>query len=140
MVWIIFLILTIVLWGTYNLFFKAMGSEMNYFLALMFIGIAQFSLSIPFVFNSYINNNLDYSYKWIVFSLIMGILLGLGTIAFFYTFKFGANTSIAIPIYSVGALLLGVIGGLMIFHENLNIQIIIGIILGVISIILLTYG
>lgn len=136
--WILFLFLTIITWGTYNLFFKGIGNEINYFLALLVIGILQVLIALPFVLYSHFSENLAYSAKGLGLSVLMGILLGLGTIFFFYTFKYGASASIAIPVYGIGALLLGAIGGILIFKETLNLRIAFGFALGIASIILLT--
>lgn len=76
--------------------------------------------------------------KAIIGSAIMGLLLAAGTIFFFYTFKFGAASSIAISSYALGALVVGVLGGILFFNESINLRIGIGLALGVISIIVLT--
>lgn len=136
--WILFLFLTIITWGTYNLFFKGLGTEINYFLALLIIGILQILVALPFVLYSYLHEGLNYSIKGLGLSAMMGILLGLGTVFFFYTFKYGASASIAIPIYGIGALLIGAIGGILIFKETFNLRIAFGFALGIASIILLT--
>ena len=138
MLWLLFLILTIVAWGTYNLFFKGLGGDMNAFLALLVIGICQILVAIPFVLYYYFSGNLAYTMRGYGLSAIMGVLLGLGTVFFFYTFKYGAPASIAIPIYGVGALLIGAIGGILIFKETFNLRIAIGFALGIASIVLLT--
>ena len=140
MLWIFFLILTILTWGSYNLFFKMLAPEMNYFLALLLIGIAQIILCLPFVLYAYNSGNIVYSMKGYLISIIMGFLLGLGTIFFLYAFKFGALTSVAIPSYAIGAMMIGVLGGYYLFSEPLALSGISGLILGVVSIILLTVG
>ena len=76
--------------------------------------------------------------KAIVGSAIIGILLAEGAIFFFYTFKFGATSSVAISSYAIGALVVGVLGGILFFNESINLRIGIGLALGVISIIVLT--
>ena len=138
MLWILFLVLTIVTWGTYNLFFKGLETHINYFLALLVIGLCQVLIAIPFVIYEYTQGGLTSSMKGVGLSAIMGILLGLGTVFFFYTFKYGASASIAIPVYGIGALLIGAIGGILIFKETLNLRIAFGFALGIASIILLT--
>jgi len=138
MLWILFLFFTILFWGIYNLFFKAIENQINYFLALLIIGIFQIIVAIPFVLYYYSNSSLAYSIKGYGLSAIMGILLGLGTVSFFYTFRYGASASIAIPIYGVGALMIGAVGGILIFKETLNIKTALGFAFGIVSIILLT--
>lgn len=138
MLWLFFVALTIIAWGSYHLLFKLMGNEMNTFLALSIIGIFQVLIATPFVLYYYFSGDLAYSMRGLGFSAIMGVLVGLGTVFFFYTFKHGASASIAIPIYGVGALLIGAIGGILIFKETLNFRIASGFALGIVSIVLLT--
>lgn len=138
MIWTIFLLFTILAWGIYDLFFKTLSDEINFFLALLIIGTFQILLALPFVIYAYFNNNLTFTFRTFGLSAIMGILLGLGTIFFFYAFEHGAPASVAIPAYGIGVLLIGVAGGLIIFKETLNLRITIGFILGILSILLLT--
>jgi len=137
--WIIFLFITILTWGSYNLFFKVIEKDINYFLALLIISITGGIISIPFIISASHSANLNFSSKGYWLAIIMGVLLGVGTVTFFYAFKHGASTSIAVPAYAIGALIIGVVGGVLFFHEAINIRIIIGLILGLISIFLMTY-
>ncbi|MBP7708514.1 hypothetical protein KA107_02420 [Candidatus Pacearchaeota archaeon] len=134
----VLLFLTIILWGSYNLFFKTIGTGTNYFLSLMIAGLSMSALFLPFVLTAAVNNKIVFDSRGLIFSAIMGLLLGGGSITFYYAIKFGTNLSIGIPIYTVGALLLGVAGGIFLFHETLTLKAIVGIFLGVISIVLLT--
>lgn len=133
----IFLLITMVAWGAYDLFFKGLEGHLNYFLALFVIGLSQVCIAIPFVVYYYLNHDLQYSSKGLALAASMGALLGLGTIFFFYAFKAGASASIAIPAYSVGVLLIGVVGGMLLFGEQLNLKAIFGIAMGIGSILLL---
>lgn len=132
--WVIFLLLTILTWGSYNLFFKALEGQVNYFVIVAVIGLAQVLIALPFI---YFSTDVPSSLKNYFLPVVMGLLLAAGTIFFFYTFKFGANASIAIPAYALGALLIGVIGGLVIFNEAIDFRVGIGLVLGLLSIILL---
>ncbi len=135
----ILLFLTILLWGSYNLFFKTIGTGTNYFLSLMIAGLSMSALFLPFVLTAAANSKLMFDSKGIILPIIMGLLLGGGSVTFYYAIKFGTNLSIAIPIYTVGALLLGVAGGIFIFNEILTLKATCGIFFGIISIWLLTW-
>ena len=111
---------------------------MNYFLVLLIIGICHVLVAIPFVIYYNLSDKLFYSTTGCLMALLMGGLLISGAILFFYTFKFGAPATIAIPVYGIGALIIGAIGGILIFKEILTIKMIFGFIFGVLSIILLT--
>jgi uncharacterized membrane protein len=139
MLWLLFLFLTTLSWGIYDIFFKGLETRINYFLALAIIGLCQFLIAIPFLIFYYLKGELIFpNIKSYGLVIVMGVLLGLGTIFFFYTFKFGALASIAIPVYSIGVAFVGALGGILIFKETLNLKMAIGFFLGAVSIILLT--
>jgi uncharacterized membrane protein len=129
--------LTTVTWGIYDVFFKVLEKEINYFLGLMIIAVSQLLIALPFVIYYHQSANLHSSTRGYVISAIMGILLGLGTIFFFYSFRHGAATSVAVPAYSIGVLLIGALAGIFFFKEPASLKLIMGIILGIISIFLL---
>jgi drug/metabolite transporter (DMT)-like permease len=138
MLWLLFLILSIVVWGSYDVFFKVTGQK-NPFLALLFIAVFQVIVALPLVL--YFRNEYGTSAPAKEYALwaLMGVLLALGTVFFFYTFKYGANASIAIPAYGIGTLLIGTVAGLLFFKEPFSPQLGAGLALGVVSIILLTF-
>src|SRR3989344_3014160 len=115
--WILLLLITTISWASYDLLFKKLGEQVNYFLALLIIGLFQILLAVPFVIYYSNKSGLDYTTKGFIITAIMGILLGLGTVFFFYTFKYGAPASVAIPVYCVGVAILGGLGGLLFFKE-----------------------
>jgi drug/metabolite transporter (DMT)-like permease len=135
--WVLFLLLTTFTWGIYDAFFKQLEKEINYFLGLLIIAVSQFVIALPFVIYYYHSGNLHATIKGYGASAIMGILLGLGTIFFFYAFKHGAATSVAVPAYSIGVLLICVLAGIFIYKEPISLKLFSGIILGIISIYLL---
>ena len=138
MMWLLFLGLTILTWSAYDILFKVLGDGMNYFLALFFIGLFQVIVALPFVIYSYSAGELNYTAKGFYLSALMGILLAAGTIFFFYTFKYGAPFSVALPAYGVGALLIGSLAGILLFKEVITPTVFVGMIFGIASIILLT--
>lgn len=136
--WIIFVLLTIFTWGSYNILTKISGTQIHPFLALFFIGLAQVLISFPLIIYQKSVSALGATTKGIILALTMGAVFGLGTVFFFLAFKYGAPVSLAIAVYTTGALLLGVIAGIIFYQEPINLKIISGIILAVASIILLT--
>ncbi len=139
MLWMLFLALTVIFWGSYNLFYKAItGLNMNTFLSILIVGIVSGLVAVPFLISKHLHGGISLSPKGLILSGIMGLCMGIGTIFFFYTFKSGASASVAIPIYAIGALMIGAIGGILIFKETLNFKVSVGIVLGIISIIFLT--
>lgn len=138
MLWLLFVILATTAWAAYDLLSKVINKEINYFFALLIIGLFQIILAVPFVIYYSYNGGLNYTFKGELISAVMGILLGLGAIFFFYNFKYGGSASIAIPVYGIGTLIIGAIGGILFFKEVIDIKVIIGFIFGIVSIVLLT--
>jgi len=138
MLWILFLGLTVLAWGINDVFFKVLGNSMNYFLAVLIMGALQVIMFVPFIIYVYYSGELNYTIKGFFISALMGILLGLGTIFFFYAFKYGAPLSVAMPVYGIGSLIIGVLAGVFIFHETISPTILAGLVLGAVSIVLLT--
>lgn len=137
MIWLLFLFLATVCWTVYDILFKAVGNSTNYFLSLFIIGFFQMILAAPFIIYAYYTGSLNYSGRGIYLSALMGALLGIGTIFFFYVFKSGTPLAVALPVYYVGSLLIATAAGLLVFKETLTPMIFAGLVLGVISIILL---
>jgi len=138
MIWILFLGLAILAWTSYDVFLKLLGNEMNYFLALFIVSLGQILVAIPFLVNALSHGGLSSSTKGYYISILMGVLLGSGTLFFFYTFKYGAPLSVAMPVYGIGSLIVGALAGVFLFNEILSPTVIAGMILGAISIVLLT--
>ena len=134
----LFLGLTILVWASYDVLFKFIGNEINYFLALSIIAISQLLVAIPFIIYAFYSGSLNSSAKGYYISGLMGVLLAAGTIFFFYTFKYGAPLSVAMPVYGIGSLVVGALAGAFIFKEAISSTVLVGMILGVVSIVLLT--
>ncbi|GEM_PF-3043626 len=138
MLWLLFLGLAILAWTFYDVFLKLLGNEMNYFLALLIVSLGQLLITIPFIIYAFSTGGLNSSARGYYISGLMGILLAMGTIFFFYTFKYGAPLSVAMPVYGIGSLIVGALAGVFIFHETLSPTVLAGLILGTVSIVLLT--
>jgi drug/metabolite transporter (DMT)-like permease len=138
MLWLLFLGFTIVAWTVNDVFFKLLGNQMNYFLALFIIALSQLVVAIPFLVYAMSRGELDYSAKGFYISGLIGVSLALGTIFFFYTFKFGAPLSVAMSVYGIGSIIVGALAGVFIFKEVISPTVLVGMVLGAVSIILLT--
>lgn len=138
MLWLLFLILATLAWTSYDVFFKFLGNEINYFLALFIISLGQLLVAIPFLIYAFYNGVPESSVRGYYISGFMGALLAAGTIFFFYTFKFGAPLSVAMPVYGIGSLIVGALAGAFIFKEAISPTVLVGLVLGTISIVLLT--
>jgi len=138
MLWLLFLGLAIIAWTTYDVCYKFLGNDINYFLALFIIALGQLLVAIPFLIYAFSTGGLNYSSRGYYISALMGVLLAAGTIFFFYTFKLGAPLSVAMPVYGIGSIIVGALAGVFIFKEAVSPTVLAGMILGAISIVLLT--
>ena len=138
MLWLLFLILGILTGGLYNLFFKVVGKEIHFTLALLIVSVMGCIIALPLVLYYNFTNELVFSTKGCVASAIMGVSLALGILFFVLSFKFGAPLSIAIPVYSISILLMSAGVGVLIYNEPFNLRYVIAVMMGISSIVLLT--
>lgn len=138
MIWLLFLGLTVIAWTVNDIFFKLLGSQINYFLALFIMALSQLLITVPFLIYAMSAGELNYSTKGYYISILIGVLSVVGAISFFYTFKLGAPLSVAMSVYGIGSILVGALAGAIFFKEAITPMILAGMILGSISIILLT--
>ena len=138
MLWILFLGLATLVWAANDIFFKLIGNQINYFLALFIAAVSQVIIVTPFLIYVMSTGGLNHSIRGYGISALIGLLLGSGTIFFFYAFKYGAPLSVAMPVEGIGLILAGALAGVFLFNETLSPTVIAGMILGAISIVLLT--
>ena len=140
MTWHIWLVLTILTWGSYNVFFKFAMNKIAAALLLSFAGLAH--ALTAFIWLTVVllkNKTINYSIEGISLSIIMGILMTLGGITFFNTFEMEAPVSIALPAYNVGVVFLSAIVGVLIYGEAVTLRWSIGMLFGIVSFYLLTH-
>ena len=137
--WILFVFLTVITWGSYNLLLKVATPYISPSWALFFVGIAQVIIGTVYVAFQSATNQIPLTVRGALIASVAGIFFALGTISFLYAFKFQAPASLAIALYTVGALLVGVVGGLLLFHEPISLRMVVGIGFAIASIVLLTW-
>ena len=115
-----------------------MGKEINFALSLLIISLMGCVIALPLVLYYYFTNELAFSTKGGIVSVIMGISLALGILFFVLSFRAGAPLSIAIPVYSISILLMSAGVGVLAYKETFDLRFAIAAALGVTSIVLLT--
>ena len=75
--------------------------------------------------------------KGLIYSILAGLIIGVANIAILAMYHYKAPLSVAVPITRTGGMLLTVVLGILLFSEILTIKQVIGIILGIISILFL---
>lgn len=139
MMWQAYLVLTIVAWGGYNILFKFATNRIDFFLSFVIIGTVHALTALPWVIAACLKTGtFSYSMKGIWVSVLMGFLLTIGGWAFFWAFKLGAPVVVATPVYGIGVLLLGALVGVLFVGEVITIRWVIGMVLGITSVLLLT--
>jgi uncharacterized membrane protein len=136
--WVVFAAITLVTWGLYDFLFKVAEDHINTFLAVMIISGVQAIVVSPFLYNAYASGSISASSRGVLLSGIMGLLVATGTVTFFYAFEKGAPTSLATPAVLIGSFLIVAVLGILYLGEPFTIKKGAGLILGAISILLLT--
>ncbi|MFB6143931.1 MAG: EamA family transporter [Candidatus Nanohaloarchaea archaeon] len=136
--WAIFAVITLVTWGLYDFLFKIAENHINTFLAVLIISGVQAAVVAPFFLNQYVSGSLAVSSKGLLLSGIMGVLVAIGTVSFFYAFQSGAPTSLATPAVLIGSFLIVAVLGISYLGEPFTVKKGVGLILGIISVLLLT--
>ena len=135
MTWIIYAIACVFLYGIMQFFIKlssngnAIASSM-YFVAAQFV--AQVILGAYFISKS----GFDMNYSSIKYSVLGGITAAVATILFFLALE-QQSLSKVVPIVNLNVVI-GVILGVIILKDEINLRITAGIFLAIISIYLLT--
>jgi uncharacterized membrane protein len=70
----------------------------------------------------------------LIFSLLAGLSIGIGTITFIKMFATGTNLSIGSPLVRIGIILGTTLVGIFILRENLNAKQIIGMVIALLGI------
>ncbi|TSC94889.1 MAG: hypothetical protein Athens101428_95 [Candidatus Berkelbacteria bacterium Athens1014_28] len=138
MTWQIYLFLTILFWGGYNISYRFTTNKIDFALLLFIVGIVHALTAIPWAVSGYMKKGfILHSDSGISIAILMGVFMTLGGIAFTRAFSLGIPVSVATPGYSVGVILLSAITGIVL-GESLTLQWVVGMIMGIVSVYLLT--
>lgn len=135
MTWILYAIACVFLYGIMQFFIK-LSSSGNVMISSLFFITAQFAVQV--ILSAYLisKSGIDVNYAAIKYSILGGITAAIATIFFFIAIS-QETLSKVVPIVNLNVLV-GVILGILILKEEINLRIISGIILAVISIYLLS--
>ena len=136
--WIIYALACVFLYGTMQFFIKLASANNNPIASSMFFIAAQFLAQM--ILGAYFisKNNFDVDYSSIKYGVAGGISAAVATILFFLALQ-QAPLSKVVPIVNMNVVV-GVLLGVLLLKEVMNIKIAAGIILAVTSIYLLTNG
>ena len=135
MTWIIYAVACIFLYGIMQFFIK-LSSNGNAITSSMFFVTAQFIVQI--VLGAYFisKSGFDVNVSSIKYSILGGIAAALATILFFLALEHETISKV-VPVVNLNVVV-GVLLGVIILKDEINLRITAGIVLAIISIYLLT--
>lgn len=133
--WIIYAVACVFLYGIMQFFIK-LSSGSNPVVSSLFFIAAQFTVQI--LLGAYLisKNELDVDYAVVKYSIVGGITAAVATILFFLALE-QAPLSKVVPIVNM-SVVVGVLLGVLLLKDALNLRIAAGIVLAIMSIYLLT--
>ncbi len=136
--WIITALFAAIAYGLHNIFTKIAAGNISDSLGAFLLELTATICILGYIFFlATTNERFHFSSKGILFSVLAGICVGLGTVLYFILFSKGCELSIVGPMVLVGGVLLMALAGIFFFKEQITPMKISGIILGLISLWLL---
>ena len=134
--WLIYSILTLMLWGIWGALSKAVSDDIDAYTNQVFFGIGMIPLLLLVVFSPRLRGGVNRR-SGIFYAFITGILGGTGNIAFFRSLMSGGKASLVVPATSLSPLVT-VLMGYFILKERLTGVQKAGFILALVAIYLLS--
>ncbi|HVP35457.1 MAG TPA: EamA family transporter [Terriglobales bacterium] len=138
-VWLIGSIILAIIFGFFNVFNKIAAGKISDSLgALLVESTAVLCILLLFVYLSLTGKrSLVTTSQGVIFSILAGICVGIGSVLYFFIFRSKGELSIAGPIVWGGSLLIMAIAGLVFLKEPFSIQKLLGVALSLIGLMLL---
>jgi uncharacterized membrane protein len=138
-VWFTGSILLAIIFGFFNIFNKiAAGKVSDSLGALLVESTAVLCILLFFIYlNLSGKKSVETTSQGIIFSILAGICVGIGSVLYFFIFRSKGELSIAGPIVWGGTLLVMAIAGILLLKEPFSIQKLLGIALSLIGLFLL---
>ncbi|MDP2908023.1 MAG: EamA family transporter [Nanoarchaeota archaeon] len=132
--WFIAALVAALAYGLHNIFTKIAAGHISDALGAFLLEItASVCILLYIFFLITTNEKFSFSSRGVIFSIVAGICVGVGTVLYFYIFSHGGELSIAGPLVLVGGVLLMAVAGIIFFKEKVSLIKIVGITLGIIS-------
>ncbi|MBL7101049.1 MAG: hypothetical protein ISS23_03790 [Nanoarchaeota archaeon] len=136
--WFLAALIAALAYGLHNIFTKIAAGHISDSLGAFLLEITA-TVCILFYMFFLITSNTKFTFtsRGIIFSVLAGVCVGLGTVLYFVIFSRGGELSIAGPLVLVGGVLLMALAGIIFFQEKVSFIKLSGITLGLISLWLL---
>lgn len=134
--WFLASLVAALAYGLHNVFTKLAAGHISDSLGAFLLEITAVTCILIYIF-FLITTNAKFSFAFtsrgVIFSVLAGVCVGLGTVLYFVIFSQGGELSIAGPLVLVGGVLLMALAGIIFFQEKISFMKVAGIILGLIS-------
>ena len=134
--WLVYSILTVILWGIWGATSKVVSDEIDAYTNQVLFGIGVVPLFLLVAFSSRLKGGLSRR-RGIFYAFITGILGGTGNIAFFRSLMEGGKASVVVPATSLSPVVTVLIG-YFILKERLSGVQKVGLVLAMVAIYLLS--
>lgn len=139
--WILVAVISSILFGLYNFFLKFSADKIHPILATLILttSAALISLIVLILLKvTGIVSTFEWTREGIKYAVLAGIMSSLGEFLFFYLFSKGSPITIGLPLVFALTVLIGILLGIIILHEPLNLPKTIGIIFTLVGVIILS--
>lgn len=135
----VFVLLTTVSFGFFNIFIRAAGPRIGGILGPLVVeGFATAVLLAFFIWLKLRGSAESVTSLGLAYSMAAGFCAAAGSIGFFIVFSRGGQLSAAGSFVLIGSTLLTILGGFILFKEPVNASRLVGILLGLVSLYLLS--
>ena len=134
--WLIYSILTLVLWGIWGAISKAVSDDIDAYTNQVLFGIGMVPLLLLVIFSPRLKGGVQRR-RGVFYAFITGILGGTGNIAFFKSLTAGGKASVVVPATSLSPLVT-VLMGYFVLKERLTTVQKAGFVLALVAIYLLS--
>lgn len=134
--WLIYSLLTILLWGVWGALTKALSSDIDAYMNQVLFSIGVAPLMVIVLFSGRLSGGVNRK-RGISYAFITGVLGGAGNIAFFMAFTQGGKASVVVPATSLSPLVT-VILGYFLLHERASGYQKAGLVLAMVAIVMLS--
>lgn len=139
--WILFSMLTILLYGLMGVVAKFASNSTEPLLVQVISSFGMIPLLIMLVFSRKAKNEEQekINIRGILFSILVGILASIAAIAQFFAFSLGGPASIVVPVVSLASLVTVILARFF-FNEKLNRYQLIGLVFSIVAILMFNVG
>lgn len=138
--WLIYALLTIIFYAGLDFFIKRAAGKIDEYLGAILLNF--FAIIPAFIILAIIKfpvKSMFITKPGLAFSILAGLSLGAGTLAFIKLFSTGSNLSLASPMVRIGIMLVTTVLGLLVLREHLSPKQLTGLLFAIIGLSFLVF-